>query len=65
MLKIASITDLDGVVKEETMNYIETNDIKFRSIITKIIVKNKSFMVNAKAYRSIKKNKLINILCKK
>ena len=25
MLKITSITDLDGVVKEETMNYIETN----------------------------------------
>ena len=45
--------------------YIETNDIKFRSLITKIIVKNKSFMVNAKAYRSTKRNKLINILCKK
>mgnify|MGYP006903513949 CR=1 FL=1 len=25
MLRIAQITDLDGVVKEETMNYIETN----------------------------------------
>lgn len=34
-------------------------------LITKILVKQKSFMVNNTAYRYSKRNKLINVLCKK
>lgn len=35
------------------------------SLITKILIKNKSFLVNSSAYRKMKRNKLINVLCKK
>ena len=45
--------------------YYGPDDRRFIGLITKILVKNKSFIVNPTAYRSIKSNKLINILCKK
>ena len=45
--------------------YYEPNDKRFIGLIAKILIKNKSFMINPTAYRSIKSNKLINILCKK
>ena len=34
-------------------------------LIAKILIKQKSFMVNTEAYRYSKRNKLINVLCKK
>ena len=45
--------------------YYGPDDRRFIGLITKILVKSKSFIVNPTAYRSIKSNKLINILCKK
>ena len=45
--------------------YYEPNDKRYIGLIAKILVKSKSFIVNPTAYRSIKSNKLINILCKK
>ena len=45
--------------------YYDPDDRRFIGLITKILVKSKSFIVNPTAYRSIKSNKLINILCKK
>ena len=40
-------------------------DNNYISLITKILIKNKSFLVNSSAYRKMKRNKLINVLCKK
>ena len=45
--------------------YYGPDDRRFIGLITKILVKSKSFIVNPTAYRSIKSNKLIKILCKK
>ena len=45
--------------------YYDHDDKRFIGLITKILVKSKSFIVNPTAYRSIKSNKLIKILCKK
>ena len=45
--------------------YYDPDDKRFIGLIAKILVKSKSFIVNPTAYRSIKSNKLINILCKK
>ena len=53
----------DSGVKIDYYNIIQ--DCKYRSLLGKVLVKNKSFIVNPSVYRSIKKNKLINILCKK
>ena len=48
------------------VNVYEINHNKFYTdIITKVLIKNKSFMINPTAYRSVKNNKLINKLCKK
>ena len=48
------------------VNVYEINHNKFyMDIITKVLIKNKSFMINPTAYRSVKNNKLINKLCKK
>ena len=44
--------------------YHSSSKSKLIGLITKILVKNKSFMVNPTAYRCIKRNKLINTLCK-
>ena len=59
----ASTILVESGITEST--YRGITDYKYISLITKVLVKNKSFIVNAKAYRSIRKNKLINILCKK
>ena len=59
----ASTLLVDSGITESTYRGIV--DYKYISLITKVLVKNKSFIVNAKAYRSTKKNKLINMLCKK
>ena len=40
-------------------------DNNYKSILAKILIKNKSFMINADTYKRIKHNQLINILCKK
>ena len=40
-------------------------DNNYKSILAKILIKNKSFMINADTYKHIKHNQLINILCKK
>lgn len=53
----------DSGVKIDYYNTIQ--DCKYRSLLGKVLVKNKSFIVNPSVYRSIRKNKLINILCKK
>ena len=45
--------------------YYDYNNKRFIGLIAKILVKSKSFIVNPTAYRSIKSNKLIKILCKK
>ena len=48
------------------VNVYGINHNKFyMDVITKILIKNKSFMINPTAYRSVKNNKLINKLCKK
>lgn len=44
--------------------YHSSSQSKLIGLITKILVKNKSFIVNPTAYRCIKRNKLINTLCK-
>ena len=44
--------------------YHSSSKSKLIGLITKILVKNKSFIVNPTAYRCIKRNKLINTLCK-
>jgi hypothetical protein len=59
----ASTILVESGINESTYGAI--TNYKYISLITKVLVKNKSFIVNATAYRSIKKNKLINILCKK
>ena len=59
----ASTILVESGITEST--YRGITDYRYISLITKVLVKNKSFIVNAKAYRSIRKNKLINILCKK
>ena len=53
----------DSGVKTDYYNIIQ--DCRYRSLLGKVLVKNKSFIVNPSVYRSIRKNKLINILCKK
>lgn len=45
--------------------YYDPDDKRYIGLVAKILVKSKSFIVNPTAYRSIKSNKLINILCKK
>ena len=40
-------------------------DNNYKSILAKILIKNKSFMINSDIYKRIKHNQLINILCKK
>lgn len=45
--------------------YYSPDDKRFIGFIAKILIKNKSFIINPTAYRSIKSNKLISILCKK
>ena len=45
--------------------YYDPDDKRFISLFAKILIKNKSFIINPTAYRSIKSNKLIKILCKK
>ena len=46
-------------------SYYPVRDNNYISLITKILIKNKSFLVNSSAYRKMKRNKLINVLCKK
>ena len=46
-------------------SYYTVRDNKHIGLITKILIKNKSFIVNSSAYRKMKRNKLINTLCKK
>ena len=41
------------------------HDKNYNSLLAKILIKNKSFMINADTYKRIKHNQLINILCKK
>lgn len=53
----------DSGVKTDYYNIIQ--DCRYRSLLGKVLVKNKSFIINPNVYRSIRKNKLINILCKK
>ena len=53
----------DSGVRIDYYNII--HDCRYRSLLVEVLVKNKSFMVNPTVYRSIRKNKLINILCKK
>ena len=40
-------------------------DNNYKSLLAKILIKNKSFMINVDVYKRIKHNQLINILCKK
>ena len=46
-------------------NYYTVCDDEYIGLITKVLIKNKSFIVNSSAYRKMKRNKLINTLCKK
>ena len=46
-------------------SYYNPDDKRYIGLIAKILIKNKSFIINPTAYRSIKSNKLISILCKK
>ena len=60
--KAAEILDDSGIT---TSYYNQTHNSSYIGLITKILVKQKSFMVNNTAYRYSKRNKLINVLCKK
>ena len=65
---IEKYTEAWGIIVDSGIdtNYYRTcNKNNFIGLITKILIKNKSFIVNPKAYRSMKRNKLISILCKK
>ena len=56
------------IIKDSGLNldvYYSYTMRKHRAIIAKILVKNKSFIVNPDVYKDIKHNKLIQILCKK
>ena len=46
-------------------NYSKIHDNKCISLIAKVLLKQKSFRINNTAYNYIKRNTLINILCKK
>lgn len=58
----AEILDDSGIT---TTYYNQIHNSSYIGLITKILVKQKSFMVNKTAYRCSKRNKLINVLCKK
>ena len=58
--KAVDILTYSGVYND---NYRYDNN--YKSILAKILIKNKSFMINADTYKRIKHNQLINILCKK
>ena len=56
------------IIKDSGLNldvYYSYTTRKYKAIIAKILVKNKSFIVNPDVYKDIKHNKLIQILCKK
>lgn len=60
--KAAEILEDSGIT---TTYYNQTHNSSYIGLITKILVKQKSFMVNKTAYRYSERNKLINVLCKK
>ena len=62
------IIDVDTLIKDSGLNldvYYSYITRKYKAVIAKILVKNKSFIVNPDVYKDIKHNKLIQILCKK
>lgn len=59
--------DLVNLLKKhrEIVQFAACNDIKNEDIITTLIVKTKAYRVSGAAYKRMKRNSLIKILCKK
>ena len=66
VLKIKKfLNELDKVIDILDGSTILSYNKHYISIIAKILIKNKSFIINSDVYKNIKHNQLINILCKK
>ena len=60
--KAAEILEDSGI---QASSYTQIHDKSYIGLITKVLIKQKSFRVNSIAYKHSKYNKLVKILCKK